>query len=76
MKNPEASLNAKEEEQYTLYNETREQVLNSYNKSCEFYKYDLRQAAVEEVFTKSVILVKEFSNFTIILLFFYRKKPY
>jgi hypothetical protein len=49
LKNPETSLSAKEEEQYALYNETREQVLNSYNKSCEIYKYDLRQAASEEV---------------------------
>ncbi len=50
LRNPNASLTQREENQYALYNDTREKVLNAYHKNCELYKYDLRQAANDEVF--------------------------
>jgi hypothetical protein len=58
LKNPNTTLTHREEEEYALYNSTREVILNAYHKNCELYKYDLRQASNDEV--SFLILFKSF----------------
>ncbi|RNA17724.1 hypothetical protein BpHYR1_042113 [Brachionus plicatilis] len=46
--NPNASLSKEEENEYTLYNKTREAALGMCHKQCELYKFEMRAATDEE----------------------------
>ena len=47
--NPEAELSKEEENEYDLYNKSREATLALCHKQCELFKYDMRLASSEEV---------------------------
>ena len=47
--NPNANLTKEEENEYTLYNKTREASLGLCHKQCELYKFEMRSATNEEV---------------------------
>lgn len=46
--NPNAILTKEEENEYSLYNKTREAALGLCHKQCELFKFDLRSASSEE----------------------------
>jgi len=46
--NPNTTLSKEEENEYNLYNKTREAALESCHKQCELYKFDMRAASNEE----------------------------
>ncbi len=46
--NPNATLSKEEENEYTLYNKTREAILATCHKQCELYKFEMRPASNEE----------------------------
>ncbi len=70
--NPNAILTKDEENEYSLYNKTREAALGLCHKQCELFKFDLRSASSEEV-TKAynVVIILDYSCN---LFFLFRKK--
>lgn len=47
--NPNVSLSKEEENEYTLYNKTREAILGICHKQCELFKFEMRTANNDEV---------------------------
>lgn len=62
--NPNTTLSKEEENEYNLYNKTRESALESCHKQCELYKFDMRAASNEEVrFFLKKIKIKFIQNY-------------
>lgn len=65
--NPDSNLTKEEENEYNLYNKSREASLALCHKQCELFKYDMRLATTEEVeinnYTKLFISSIEILNF-------------
>jgi hypothetical protein len=61
--NPNATLTKEEENEYTLYNKTREAALGNCHKQCELYKFEMRSATNEEVCFKLLFFFNFLSGF-------------